>query len=105
VAYFLRRPTGDADRERFLIAVVPQLAWLLSTDPPSALDEYVFWQLWEQAGQRAADAGRQLLLIVDGLDEDLRPGGHSVAGWLPGPAAWPAGPGAGRQPSVPPAAG
>ena len=24
------------------------------------------------------------LLIVDGLDEDLRPGGHSVAGWLPG---------------------
>ena len=28
--------------------------------------------------------GRQLLLIVDGLDEDLRPGGHSVAGWLPG---------------------
>ena len=34
--------------------------------------------------QRAADEGRQLLLIVDGLDEDLRPGGHSVAGWLPG---------------------
>ena len=84
VAYFLTRPTGDADRERFLAAVVPQLAWLLGTDPPSALDEHVFRQLWEQAAQRAADAGRQLLLIVDGLDEDLRPGGHSVAGWLPG---------------------
>ena len=51
--------------------------------PPSALDEHVFRQLWEQAAQRAADEGRQLLLIVDGLDEDLRPGGHSVAGWLP----------------------
>ena len=84
VAYFLTRPAGDADRERFLAAVVPQLAWLLDTDPPSVLDEHVFRQLWERAGQRAADQGRQLLLIVDGLDEDLRPGGHSVAAWLPG---------------------
>ena len=84
VAYFLRRPTGDADRQRFLAAVVPQLAWLLGTDPPSTLDEHVFGQLWEQAAQRTADEGRQLLLIVDGLDEDLRPGGYSVAGWLPG---------------------
>ena len=84
VAYFLTRPTGDADREQFLAAVVPQLAWLLDTDPPSTLDEHVFRQLWEQAAQHAADQRRQLLLIVDGLDEDLRPGGHSVAGWLPG---------------------
>ena len=84
VAYFLTRPTGDADRERFLAAVVPQLAWLLGTDPPPVLDEHVFRQLWEQAARRAADEGRQLLLVVDGLDEDLRPGGHSVAGWLPG---------------------
>jgi hypothetical protein len=80
VAYFLTGPSGDADRERFLTAVVPQLAWLLGMDPPSALDEHVFRQLWEQAGQRAADEGRQLLLVVDGLDEDLRTGGHSVAG-------------------------
>ena len=84
VAYFLTRPTGDADRERFLAAVVPQLAWLLGTDPPSAPDEHVFRQLWEQAAQHTANAGRWLLLVVDGLDEDLRPGGHSVAGWLPG---------------------
>ena len=84
IAYFLTRPTGDADRERFLAAIVPQLAWLLGTDPPSTLDEHVFRQLWEQAAQRAADEGRQLLLIVDALDEDLRPRGHSVAGWLPG---------------------
>jgi WD40 repeat protein len=84
VAYFLTRPPGDANRERFLAAVVPQLAWLIDEDPPSAPDEHVFRQLWEQAAQRAADQGRQLLLIVDGLDEDLRPGGHSVAGWLPG---------------------
>ena len=84
VAYFLTRPTGDADRERFLAAVVPQLAWLLDEDPPAAPNVHVFRQLWEQAAQRAADRDRQLLLVVDGLDEDLRPGGHSVAGWLPG---------------------
>jgi len=84
VAYFLARPTGDADRERFLAAVVPQLAWLLGTDPPHAPDEHMLRQLWEQAAQRAADEGRHLLLIVDGLDEDLRPGGYSVAAWLPG---------------------
>ena len=84
VAYFLTRPTGDADRERFLAAVVPQLAWLLGADPPTAPDEHVFRQLWEQAARQAADQGRQLLMVVDGLDEDLRPAGHSVAGWLPG---------------------
>jgi WD40 repeat protein len=84
VAYFLTRPGGDADRERFLAAVVPQLAWLLGKDPPSPLDVDVFRQLWERAAQRAAAESRQLLLVVDGLDEDLRPGGYSVAGWLPG---------------------
>ena len=84
VAYFLTRPTGDADRERFLAAVVPQLVWLLGTDLPSVMNEYVFWQLWEQAAQHAAETGRHLLLIVDGLDEDLQPGGRSVAGCLPG---------------------
>jgi WD40 repeat protein len=85
VAYFLTGPGGDADRQRFLLAVVPQLAWLLGKEAP-APDEHAFRQLWAQAAQRAADTGRHLLLVVDGLDEDLRPGGHSVAGWLPGSA-------------------
>src|SRR5262249_56329165 len=53
VAYFLTRPTGDADRERFLAAVVPQLAWLLGTDPPPVLDEHVFRQLRQQAPRPA----------------------------------------------------
>ena len=83
VAYFLTRPTGDADRERFLAAVVPQLTWLLGRDSPSTMTVHVFRQLWEQAAQHVADQERQLLLIVDGLDEDLLPGGHSVAAWLP----------------------
>jgi hypothetical protein len=84
VAYFLVRTGGDADRERFLAAVVPQLAWLLGQEPPTAPDEHSLRRLWQRAAQRAADRGRHLLLVVDGLDEDLRPGGHSVAGWLPG---------------------
>ena len=58
VAYFLTRPTGDADRERFLAAMVPQLAWLLGEDPPPVLDVHVFRQLWERAAQRAAEEGR-----------------------------------------------
>ena len=85
VAYFLSRTGGDADRERFVRAVVPQLAYLLDKDAPARSDEYMLAELWEQAGERAVRAGRQLLLVVDGLDEDLRPGGYSVAGWLPPP--------------------
>jgi hypothetical protein len=49
VAYFLTRTTGDADRERFLAAVVPQLAWLLDMDAPSAPDHHVFRHLRERA--------------------------------------------------------
>ena len=83
VAYFLTRPTGDADRERFLAAVVPQLA-CCSTRTRLPAGRAPVPAAVGRAAQRAADAGLQLLLIVDGLDEDLRPGGHSVAGWLPG---------------------
>jgi hypothetical protein len=44
----------------------------------------VFWQLWEAAAIHAKDAGRHLLLLVDGLDEDRRAAeGPSVAGALP----------------------
>ena len=40
--------------------------------------------MWEQAADRAAQSGRHLLLVVDGLDEDLHPpGSPSVASLLP----------------------
>ena len=40
--------------------------------------------LWQRAAERAAPRGRHLLLVVDGLDEDLRPPGlPSVAAILP----------------------
>jgi hypothetical protein len=83
VCYFLSRPSSDASGHRFLEAVVPQLAYLCDVDPPVAtVDKYR--ALWEQAVTRAAQTGRHLLLVVDGLDEDLLPpGSPSVASLLP----------------------
>lgn len=83
VTYFLSRREADADSNRFLAAVVPQLADLLGQDSPVA-DPHQFRALWQRAVEAAATAGRHLLLVVDGLDEDLRPvGSPSVAGLLP----------------------
>ena len=83
VSYFLSRREADADSARFLAAVVPQLAYLVEEDPPPA-ELHAFRALWRRAADRAAAAGRHLLLVVDGLDEDLRPPGlPSVAAVLP----------------------
>jgi WD40 repeat protein len=83
VCYFLSRRASDADSSRFLAAVVAQLAYLCELDPPVA-DRDQFYALWRQAAERAAEVGRPLLLVVDGLDEDIRPAGlPSVASLLP----------------------
>jgi hypothetical protein len=82
-SYFLSRRAADADSNRFLTAVVPQLAHLCGVDPPTP-DRDQFNALWEQAASRAAENDRHLLLVVDGLDEDLHPSGSpSVASRLP----------------------
>ena len=83
VCYFLSRREADADSSRFLAAVVPQLAYLLEEDPPAA-DSHQYRALWQRAVRRADAEDRDLLLVVDGLDEDLRPPGlPSVAALLP----------------------
>ena len=83
ICYFISRREADADSSRFLAAVVPQLASLLDEDPPAA-DIHEFRALWQRAVDRADTEGRDLLLVVDGLDEDLRPSGlPSVAALLP----------------------
>ena len=83
VCYFLSRREADADSSRFLAVAVPQLAGLLNEEPPPA-EVYQFRHLWQQAAERAGTEGRDLLLVVDGLDEDLRPPGlPSVAALLP----------------------
>ncbi len=82
VAYFLVARESRADRDHFLAAVLPQLAWLLDKDPPDRLELDEFSSLWNSAAERAKALGRHLLLVVDGLDEDLRPE-VSVADALP----------------------
>ncbi len=83
VCYFLSRRASDASSDRFLATVVPQLDYLCGVaDPGEPRDR--FRALWEQAADRAMQSGRYLLLVVDGLDEDLRPpGSPSVASLLP----------------------
>jgi hypothetical protein len=83
VCYFLSRRAADASSERFLAAVVPQLAYLCGIDPPATTrDEFL--RLWRKAGEQAGRNRRHLLLAVDGLDEDLLPpGSPSVASLLP----------------------
>lgn len=83
VAYFLSRCEGDADLSHFLAAVMPQLAYLIDANP-HAIDLHQFRGMWERAAQRAMSEDRHLLLVVDGLDEDLLPpGSPSVAMALP----------------------
>jgi WD40 repeat protein len=83
VSYFLSRREADADSNRFLAAVVPQLADLLDESPPVA-DRHQFRALWERTCAAAAGDDRHVLLVVDGLDEDLHPpGSPSVAALLP----------------------
>ena len=62
--------------------MVPQLASLLNEDAAD-LDLQQFRTLWHSAAERADALGRHLLLVVDGLDEDLRPAETSVAAQLP----------------------
>ena len=86
VAYFLARRQGDADSQRFLSVVSDQLSWLIDPDilsPQASAD--AFRDLWAQAVERAHGRDRHLLLVVDGLDEDLSAvkGLPSVASYLP----------------------
>jgi WD40 repeat protein len=86
IAYFASRREGDADSSRFLAAAVPQLAWLIQEAPPAPLREE-FRALWRRVTERAAAKGRHVLLVVDGLDEDLHPPGlPSIAAELPAAA-------------------
>ncbi len=83
ISYFLSRREADADSARFLVAVIPQLVYLLEEEPVAA-DIHEFRALWRRAADQAKRKSRHLLLVVDGLDEDLRPPGlPSVAALLP----------------------
>ena len=89
VAYFLVRRQSNPDSAGFLSVANQELAWLFEEDPPSRADDAdVFRDLWVRATERAGHADRHLLLVVDGLDEDLSSakGLPSVASLLPAAA-------------------
>jgi WD40 repeat protein len=84
VSYFLRRTASDSDSSGFLGAVIPQLAAIIGSSPPMHFDSHTYRELWEAAVLRTAEKGKHLLLVVDALDEDVRPAGiPSVASLLP----------------------
>jgi WD40 repeat protein len=83
VAYFLIARESQASVEQFLSATVGQLAWILGINSPSVIDVHVFRDLWARAAHLAKECKGRLLLVVDGLDEDVRPGGRSVTALMP----------------------
>jgi WD40 repeat protein len=87
VAYFLVRRGGSDNSDRFLSEANDQLARLLGEDTRVQQNDLgVTWQsLWQRAVDQAERTGRHLLLVVDGLDEDLSRsrGLPSVASLLP----------------------
>ncbi|MFF9330657.1 hypothetical protein ACF1AY_38895 [Streptomyces sp. NPDC014776] len=86
VAYFLIRRLSDAHSGRFTTVVGNQLAWLLGEEPPQPADDpEAFIALWRRAVERAAQNSRHLLLVIDGIDEDVSRslGRPSVAALIP----------------------
>jgi tetratricopeptide (TPR) repeat protein len=93
VSFFVTaRFAGQSDRAAFLEAVLGQLSELLGQSLPDVLTEanqqLWFLELLEQAAEKCTRDGYRLVLVVDGLDEDLGVlvGGnvHSIAALLPG---------------------
>ncbi|MFC0542129.1 hypothetical protein [Kutzneria chonburiensis] len=84
VAFFVStRHTGQSDSGAFVAAVSEQLAALLHQPTGTATAGAKVGDML-QLLEDAAAAGRRLLLVIDGLDEDTRPAGlASVAALLP----------------------
>ncbi|WP_143466623.1 hypothetical protein [Lentzea kentuckyensis] len=88
VAFFVTgRLAGQSDSGTFVAAVTEQLAALLHRPTGAATaGAHVgdMLHMLEDAAARAEEAGRRLLLMIDGLDEDRRPAGlSSIAALLP----------------------
>jgi hypothetical protein len=91
VSFFVtRRLAGHADSDAFTEAMVEQLAAVAGEAPPdatAAARDRERSRLLDEAARRVGERGMQLLLVVDGLDEDegARPasGKPSIASLLP----------------------
>ncbi|NUT92415.1 MAG: hypothetical protein HOY78_10325 [Saccharothrix sp.] len=92
VSFFITvRLPGQHDRRAFVDTVLEQLAALQGEPPPQLLAEATreahLLSLLARAARDRQDRGEHLVLVVDGLDEDLGvhggPDAHSVAALLP----------------------
>ena len=89
VSFFVTaRLAGNSDRYAYVEVVSEQLATLLGQSVPPYLNragqERLYWSLLDQAAERCRRDGQRLVLVVDGLDEDLgAAGGRSIAALLP----------------------
>ncbi|MFD4996174.1 tetratricopeptide repeat protein [Streptomyces buecherae] len=88
LAFFITaRMAGRADRTAFLDALGGQLREYLREGDVECATQGAFLDGLERAAAQARAAGRRVVLVVDGLDEDtgVRTGssGHSIAALLP----------------------
>ena len=92
VSFFVTaRLAGQSDSDACTDALIEQFAALVGESPASLLTARArrgtMLQLLEDAAGRAREAGRRLLLVIDGLDEDsgtaAGPGRFSIAALLP----------------------
>jgi tetratricopeptide (TPR) repeat protein len=75
VSFFVTRGfAGQSDSDAFTDALIEQLAALVGEAPRTAREGGTRWghalRLLNDAATRCGEAGRRLLLVVDGLDED-----------------------------------
>lgn len=89
VSFFVTaRLAGQSDSDACTTALIEQLAALLGESPASLLTTVArrgtMLRLLEDAASRSQEAGRRLLLVIDGLDEDSGTAtGPSIAALLP----------------------
>jgi tetratricopeptide (TPR) repeat protein len=89
--FITARLAAQDTREAFTQVMLEQLAGLLGEPLPPVLPEATreafLLDLLSRAAAACKQAGRRLVLVVDGLDEDrgvtAGPGAHSIAGLLP----------------------
>ena len=93
ISFFVTaRLAAQSDREAFLDVVIEQLAEILNEPVPAvstpATRPAHFLRMLDAAASVCEQQGRHLVLVVDGLDEDLGAAEHSIAALLPShPAA------------------
>ncbi|OKI04810.1 hypothetical protein A6A06_08805 [Streptomyces sp. CB02923] len=86
MAYFVRWGHRTDNAEDYLTTMVEQLCLHAGREQPSRADTATLLTLYEEAASTSISRGRTLLLVIDGLDEDVgaRIGNNpSIASLLP----------------------